>query len=281
MNLSQNINSFLEFPENFNNERDQNIGNGQFPRRADINQPVGSFYGFRYQGVWPSDEDVVALGRDGDVLVDVNGDPVPLSYKGIYRFQGGDAMYADLNGDGTIDILDVTYLGDSNPDFIGGFGFNVLWKDFRFSTQWHFRTGFQIVNEIAMNTQSMLGKDNQSMAVKHRWRAQGQNEPDMLPRAYLDHPANNLGSDRYVEDGDFLRLLNMTLSYKLPKSICNRLRVQNLQAGVTARRLITFTGYSGQDPEIPQEIDDPFWFGTDKARTPPPKSITVSMQVGF
>ena len=280
-NISQNLNSFVEFPENFNNERDQNIGNRQYPRRADLDQPIGSFYGFRYLGVWPSDEDVVALSNSGDVLLDVNGDPVPLSYKGTYLFQGGDARYADLNGDGVIDILDVTYLGDSNPDFIGGFGFNVQWKDIRFSTQWHYRAGFQIVNEIAMDTQGMLGKDNQSKAVLHRWRAQGQDEPNMLPRAYLDHPANNLGSDRYVEDGDFIRLQNMTLSYRLPKSICNRIRVRSLNIGFTARRILTFTNYSGQDPEIPQKIDDPFWFGTDEARTPPSKSYTLNVGIGL
>lgn len=280
-NISQNVNTFLEFPENFKNERDQNIGNGQFPRRANLDQPIGSFYGFRYLGVWPSDEDVVALNSNGDVLVDVNGDPVPLSYKDTYRFQGGDASYEDLNNDGKIDILDVTYLGDSNPDFMGGFGFNFLWKNIRVSSQWRYRIGFQIVNEIAMNTQGMLGKDNQSKAVKHRWRVQGQNEPNMLPRAYLDHPANNLGSDRYVENGDFLRQQNMTISYKLPKYICNKLRVRSLDVSVTGRRLITLTGYSGQDPEIPQSIEDPFWFGTDKARTPPSKSYTLTFRLGF
>ncbi len=280
-NISRNINTFLEFPDNFNNERDQNIGNYQFPRRANIGQPVGSFYGFRYLGVWPSDEAVIATAANGDVLTDVNGDPVPLSYKGTYRFQGGDAMYEDINHDGTIDIFDVVYLGDSNPDFFGGFGGNLSWKDFRLSTQWYYRLGFMIVNEIAMNTEGMLGKDNQSKAVLHRWRAQGQNEEGILPRAYLDHPANNLGSDRYVERGDFVRLVNLTMSYQLPKEICQRLFVRSIDVALTMRRIFTFTNYSGQDPEIPQQVEDPFWFGTDKARTPPPKAYTLSFSVGF
>ena len=280
-NISQNLNAFVEFPENFNPERDQNVGNGQFPRRAILGQPIGSFYGFRYQGVWPSDDAVIATNENGDVLLDVNGVPVPLSYQGTYNFQGGDAKYEDRNHDGKIDILDVVNLGDSNPDFIGGFGANFSWRNFRVSTQWHYRLGFQIVNEIAMDTQSMLGKDNQSVAVLHRWRTEGQDEPNMLPRAYYGHPANNLGSDRYVENGDFLRLLNLSFLYKLPTALCKKMGIRSLHAGFTMRRILTFTNYSGQDPEISQQINDPFWFGTDRAKTPPSRAYTLNLALGF
>ncbi len=280
-NISQNINSFLKFPENFNPERDQNIGNGLFPRRAITGQPIGSFYGFRYLGAWASDEDVVSTDANGISLVDVNGNPIPFSYKNTYYFKGGDARYEDINHDGKVDIMDAVYLGDSNPNLIGGFGATLTWKEFKVSTQWQYRTGFQIVNEIAMNTQGMLGKENQSVAVLHRWRTQGQDEVNMLPRAYYDHPANNLGSDRYVENGDFLRLLSLSFSYRVPKSICSKLKVQSLDFGISMRRILTFTGYSGQDPEIPQQIDDPFWFGTDKARTPPPQVYAFNVTLGF
>lgn len=280
-NINKNINTFLEFPPNFNNERDENIGNAQFPRRADAGLPIGTFYGFNYLGVWSSDEDVKAYNEDGEVLLDVNGDPVPLSYKGTYLFQGGDARYEDRNHDGKIDILDVMNLGDSNPDLMGGFGANIIMNNFRISTQWHYRLGFQIVNEIAMNTEGMLGRDNQSLAVLNRWRIPGQDDESLLPRAYLGHPANNLGSNRYVEDGDFLRLINLTMAYELPKSICNKLKVRSIDLSLTVRKLFTFTNYSGQDPEIPQVIEDPFWFGTDRANTPPPKAYSLSLSFGF
>ena len=281
-NISHNVNTFAEFPENFNNEVDLTIGNGEYPRRADIGEPIGSFYGFRYLGVWPSDDDVVALNKDGSVLLDLNGDPIPLTYgPKNYKFMGGDAIYEDVNHDGKIDLLDVVYLGDSNPDFIGGFGGNFSWKSFRISTQWHYRLGYEIVNEIASDTEGMLNKNNQSKAVLHRWRAQGQDEPGMLPRAYLNHDANNLGSDRYVESGDYLRLVNMTFSYKVPKEVCRKFRIRTLDLAVTMRRIFTLTRYTGQDPEISPNIDDPFWFGTDNARTPPPKAYTFSMAIGF
>jgi len=230
---------------------------------------------------WPSTEQVIATDPAGNVLLDPNGSPVPLTYLGTYTFLGGDAKYEDVNKDGVIDLNDVVYLGDSNPDFYGGLGGVVIWKDFRVSFQFLYRTGFQIVNEIALKTEGMLDKHNQSKAVLHRWRVKGQDEEGMLPRAYLDHPANNLGSDRYVENGDFIRLNNVTIVYGVNKSVCKRLHIENMDVAVTMRKILTFTNYSGQDPEIPQDSSDPFWFGTDKARTPTPKAFTMSISIGF
>ncbi|MCK4920363.1 MAG: SusC/RagA family TonB-linked outer membrane protein [Bacteroidales bacterium] len=280
-NISQNINTFISFPDNFNNEVATSIGNGVFPRRANIGEPIGSFYGFNYLGVWPSDEDVIATNEDGEILKDPNGNPIPLFYKDDYAFKGGDAIYEDVNHDGKIDINDVVYLGDSNPDVIGGFGSVLAWKNFRINAQTQYRMGFQIVNEVAMNTEAALDKNNQSKAVLYRWRVQGQDEEGITPRAYLDHLANNLGSDRFVEDGDFLRLTNATIAYKLGKKTAKKLGVSNLEFAFTMRRALTFTNYSGQDPEVSQSGDDPFWFGTDKARTPSPKSYLISIAIGF
>ena len=280
-NIAQNINTFLEFPNNFNNEVATTIGNGQYPRKATLGEPIGSFYGFRYLGVWPSTESVVATDPNGNVLTDPNGKAVPLTYVGTYAFQGGDARYDDINNDGKIDLNDVVYLGDSNPDLFGGLGAVVTWKDFRASFQLLYRTGFQVVNEIALKTEGMLDKHNQSKAVLHRWRVEGQNEEGLLPRAYLDHPANNLGSDRYVENGSFLRLNNLTFSYALNAKTCKQLRIKGMDVAITMRKILTMTAYSGQDPEIPQDSSDPFWFGTDKARTPTPKAYTISIAIGF
>lgn len=280
-NLAQNFNSFLEFPANFNNEINTSISTGQYPVKANVGQPIGSFYGFNYLGVWPSDEAVIATNANGEILLDILGNPVPLSYKGTYEFRGGDARYEDVNHDGQIDLNDVVYLGDSNPSIIGGFGSSLSWKQFDLSAQFQFRTGFQIVNMMALSTEGMQDKNNQSKAVLHRWTYQGQDEPDMLPRAYLNHPANNLGSNRYVEDGDFLRLNYVTVSYALKREICRRLKLKSFDMALNMRKLFTITNYTGQDPEIPQIADNPFWIGADRARTPPPKAFTFSVAVGF
>ena len=280
-NTSQNINSFVLLPENFNSERSTAVGNGQFPLRVIEGEPIGSFFGFRYLGVYPTDEDALARDANGNLIRDAEGIPVPMTYLGTYTFKGGDAKYEDINNDGKIDLNDVAYIGDSNPDFIGGFGTSIDWKNFDLSCNFHYRLGFDIVNEVAVNSEGMNDKNNQSKAVLSRWRVQGQDEEGMLPRAYMDHPANNLGSDRYVEPGDYLRLINVKFGYRLRKDLCDRLRVRSLNLAFSARKILTFTRYSGQDPEVGQDASDPFWIGVDEANTPPPKIFTMSIAVGF
>jgi TonB-linked SusC/RagA family outer membrane protein len=280
-NVSQNINAFSKLPDNFNSERSTSIGNGQYPLRVVEGEPIGSFFGFRYLGVYASDADVVAKDIDGNILYDAEGIPIPMKYTDTYVFKGGDPIYQDINYDGKIDINDVVYIGDSNPNFIGGFGSTVKYKNWDFSVAFHYRTGFDIINGIAIQTQAMNNRDNQSKAVLNRWRMQGQQEEGLLPRAYMNHPANNLGSDRYVEKGDYLRINNIKLSYMLSNELCRKIGVRKANIAISARKLYTWTGYTGQDPEIGQDASNPFWIGVDYARTPPPKVITLSLGVGF
>jgi TonB-linked SusC/RagA family outer membrane protein len=279
-NISRNTNVFNELPDNFNNERSTSIGNGQFPQVVIEGEPIGSFYGFNYLGVWASDQDVVAKDADGNVLKDSEGVPIPFTYTNSYTFAGGDAIYRDVNYDGNIDLNDVVYLGNSNPRFLGGFGGTLKYKNFDLSVSFNYRTGFDIVNGVAIQTEGMTNKNNQSTAVLRRWQVQGQNEVGMLPRAYMNHPANNLGSDRYVEKGDFLRMSSLKIGYKLNKNICQKMGIKNARFSLSARKLFTFTNYTGQDPEIGQG-NDPFWMGVDEARTPPPQVYTFSIGVGF
>ena len=281
LNISQNINSFSKLPENFNTERSTSIGNGQYPLRVVEGEPIGSFFGFRYLGVYARDEDVIARDAQGEILRDGEGKAIPMRYTDSYTFKGGDPIYEDINKDGKIDLNDVVYIGDSNPMFLGGFGSTLKYKNWDFSVAFHYRTGFDIINGIAIQTQGMNNRDNQSKAVLNRWRVQGQQEKGMLPKAYMNHPANNLGSDRYVEKGDFMRLNNIKLSYMLSNELCRKIGVRKANVALSARKLFTWTGYSGQDPEIGQDASDPFWIGVDYARTPPPKVITFSIGVGF
>jgi TonB-linked SusC/RagA family outer membrane protein len=280
-NMSQNINTFTKLPENFNPERSTTIGNGQYPLRVQEGEPIGSFFGFRYLGVYARDEDVIARDANGNVLRDSEGRPIPMRYTDSYIFKGGDPIYEDINHDGKIDLNDVVYIGDSNPKFIGGFGTNFRYKSFDFAVAFHYRVGFDIINGVAIQTQGMNNRNNQSKAVLSRWRVQGQNEIGMLPRAYMNHPANNLGSDRYVEKGDYMRLNNIKIGYQMNQRLANKLGVRKANLTLSARKLLTFTNYSGQDPEVGQNASNPFWIGVDYANTPPPKIFTLSLAVGF
>jgi hypothetical protein len=280
-NMSQNINSFNSLPDNFNTERSTSISNGEYPRRVVEGEPIGSFFGFRYHGVYPTDEDALAKDVNGSLLYDNEGNPIPMTYAGTYTFRGGDAIYEDINHDGKIDLNDVVYIGDCNPDYIGGFGTAVRYKNFDFSCNFHYRLAFDIINGVAIQTEGMNNRNNQSKAVLWRWRVQGQDEKGMLPRAYMNHPANNLGSDRYVEPGDFLRLINIMATYRVKREICEKLHFRTINLTLSGRKLMTFTNYSGQDPEVGQDASDPFWIGVDYANTPPPKIVTFSIAVGF
>jgi TonB-linked SusC/RagA family outer membrane protein len=279
-NITHNENAFKGLPDNFNPEKSTSIGDGEYPKRVMVGQPVGSFFGFRYLGVYPRDVDALARDAQGNLIYDAEGYPMPMTYKNTV-FQGGDAKYEDINHDGKIDLNDVVYIGDSNPTFIGGFGTNVKYKSFEVSMGFHYRLGYDIINGVAIETEGMNSRNNQSKAVLNRWRVQGQNEPGMLPRAYMGRDANNLGSDRYVEPGDFLRLLNVMVGYRLKQEWCDKLKMRTCAVSVSARKLLTFTKYSGQDPEVGQNAQDPYWVGVDNAKTPPPKTVTFTLSIGF
>lgn len=280
-NINWNENSFLSFSENFNLEKSTDIGNGKYPRKAEIGRPIGSFYGFRYLGVYATTADAVARDEFGEILYDGNGKPIPMTYMEVYNFKGGDAIYEDINHDGKIDIMDAVYIGDSSPRFTGGGGATIKYKQFSTAFQFYYRLNFEIVNQTAINLEGMNNRNNQSTAVLRRWRRDGQSEKDMIPRAYMDHPANNLGSDRYVEKGDFLRLGSFKFDYMLSNNLAKNFNLDNLSVGLHIRNLKTFTRYSGQDPAISRNETDPFFMGLDKARTPVPVIYMLAFNAIF
>lgn len=281
-NVSRNVNKFTKLPDNFNREKDAQLNNGQYARKLEVGEALGSFYGLEYEGVYHNSESTIARDADGNVLVDGAGIPMPMTYKGEYIFQAGDAKYKDQNNDGKIDINDVVHIGDSNPDFSGTTGMKFKYKRFDFSFDFYYRLGFDIINKVAMNTQGMNDKHNQSKAVLRRWRVPS-DEPiaNQLPRAYYENPANNLGSNRYVERGDFIRLNNVKIGYRLPKDLCEKMKLTKFDLSLTARKLWIFTNYSGQDPEVWMNASDPFMIGEDNARTPPAQSVTLNIAIGF
>jgi len=281
-NLSRNINMIREISEFYPRERGNINSNGQYKIFIQENNPFGSFYGFRYKGVYENAESTIATDAAGNVIVDPNGNPIQMrfNYPSIdYLFQPGDARYEDINHDGNIDYMDVVYLGNANPKLTGGFGPSVTWKNFKFNLFFNFRYGYDIINNTKINTENMSGYNNQSTAVLRRWRQEG--DITDIPRAVIGPNYNSLGSDRFVEDGSFLRLKYVTLRYNFPKIITQRIKMNDLSLYTTVENLLTFTNYTGQDPEVSYRGSDPFRVGYDTSMAPPVRTVTLGLNVRF
>jgi len=279
-NIAHNENRITEIPENFDFEYEAEADNGQYARRALEGHPIGAFYGFRYLGVYPTDADAVATDAKGNTIYDLAGKPLYMRYGNAdgYRFRGGDAIYADINHDGLINELDIVKLGDSNPKFLGGFGSKFTWKNMIVTLFFHYRIGQDIVNRTKMYNENMYYRNNQSVSVLNRWRRQG--DITDIPRALYNQGYNWLGSDRFVEDGSFVRFKSASISYKFRK-LASRIKLNEFKLNLMVYNLYTWTGYTGVDPEVPMLSNDPFFIGEDKADTPPPQSYMLSLNIKF
>ena len=279
-NIAHNENRITEIPENFDFEYGSEANNGQYARRAMEGHPIGAFYGFRYLGVYPRDTDAVARDAAGDVIYDMSGKPLYMRYGNAdgYRFRGGDAIYADINQDGLINELDIVRLGDSNPRYIGGFGTKLSWKNLVITLFFHYREGQDIVNMTKMYNENMYFRNNQSVSVLNRWRRQG--DITTIPRALYNQGYNWLGSDRFVEDGSFLRFKSASVSYNF-KKMADKMKVKEVKMNMMVYNLYTWTNYTGVDPEVPMLSNDPFFIGEDNADTPPPVSYILSIDIKF
>ena len=282
-NIARNVNIIRKISEFFPVEEGNVTANGEYKTYMQVNNPFGSFYGFRYKGVYKNDDETVARDADGKAIVSPTGEQVHMrfDYPAIgYIFQPGDAKYEDINHDGNIDYRDIVYLGNSNPLFTGGFGINVAYKGrLRLSTFFNFRYDYDIVDQTMMMSTNMYGYDNQSTAVLKRWRQVG--DVTDMPRALFQSGYNWLGSDRYVKDGSFLRFRTATLRYTFSKEQMDRMKIKNLSCYLTVENLYTWTRYTGQDPEVSVRGSDPFRVAMDNSRTPPVKTFTIGLTGSF
>ena len=193
-----------------------------------------------------------------------------------YEFRGGDAIYEDINNDGTIDEYDIVYLGSSLPKITGGFGLKFTYKRITWNNQFNFRYGNKIINSARMNAENMYSNNNQSAAVNWRWRAQG--DIAEVPRALRSYGYNWLGSDRFIEDGSFIRLNYSQISYSVNPAILKKFYLNQLSLYVSGNNLFCLTKYSGADPEVGY---GGYGIVYDNAQTPRAKSFTVGATIGF
>lgn len=198
----------------------------------------------------------------------------------------GDMIYADLNHNGVTgaaDPGDRTFIGSAQPKFIYGFTNTVSYKKLDLSVFFQGSQGNQIFNGARIETEGMYDSRNQSSKVLNRWTQPG--EITDVPRALKDDTHNSLISTRFLEDGSYLRLKSLTLAYRLGG--LKRLGISNTSMYVTGNNILTFTKYTGFDPEVNSYGNDQnsnaknIGMGIDYGAYPQTKSFIVGLNVSF
>ncbi len=192
-------------------------------------------------------------------------------YKEAGYDSNGFIVFKDINEDGAITQADKTYIGDANPDFIYGLSSNLTYKGFEFNMFWQGSQGNDIFNASAItNTMDYgFGLNMPRSVFNNHWTP---DSPDAAyPKISLRSPVRM--SERFIEDGSYLRLKNISLGYNLASELIRSKALRNLYVYVSGQNLLTFTGYSWWDPETNFRIDHNSY--------PVAKSVTVGVRVGF
>ena len=210
--------------------------------RTQVGQAANIFYGYKSLGVFSSSEEAKAAGTS-----DPNG-LYFLADNGIDRnyFKAGDIHFADLNNDGMITEADRCVIGDPNPDIYGNIFTSLAWKRFKLDVRFNYSLGGDVYNYMRSQLEGGSRFMNQTTALLRRWQVEGQ-QTDMPRITFQDPMGNSRFSDRWIEDGSYLRLKTATLSYDLP---VNSEFIQGFQFWIQGNNLLTFTKYLGSDPEF-------------------------------
>ena len=210
--------------------------------RTQIGNVANAFYGYKALGVFSSTAEAQAAGTT---------DPKGLYFlaeNGVDRtyFEAGDVHFADLNNDGMITEADQTFIGDPNPDIYGNIFTSLAWKRFKLDVNFTYSLGNDVYNYMRSQLEGGSRFMNQTSAMLRRWQVEGQ-QTDVPRITFQDPMGNSRFSDRWIEDGSYLRLKTVTLSYDLP---IKSEYIQGFQFWIQGNNLLTFTKYLGSDPEM-------------------------------
>lgn len=226
---------------------------------SDVGQPIASFYGLQTDGIFQNDADVKAGVQ-------------PLA-------KPGDIRYKDRNNDGKITPDDRTFIGSPIPTFTYGFNLGCSYKDFDLNIFFQGSEGNKIFNGNKYYLEGGVGYTNMSNSMFNRWAGEGTSTT--VPRMSEKNSDNRLISDRYVEDGSYMRIKNLQLGYTLPKGILKYARIEKLRIYVAAQNLLTFTSYSGFDPEIGLSKKSSLDIGIDRGTYPQARTISIGANLTF
>lgn len=230
--------------------------------RGEIGKPIGYFYGYKSLGIFQNRKQI-----DEYKGAKENGN----------QTRPGDVIWADTNHDGVINTLDRTEIGNPHPDMTLGFSFNVTWKMIDLSVTTYGAFGQQILKCYRDYTSSPL--QNFTTDILERWHGEGTS--NKLPRL-ASTGGNNWSkvSDIYIEDGDYLKIKNVTIGIDF-KKIFKKMPLQQLRLYATVQNLYTFTGYSGMDPEVGYGSDYGWVQGIDLGYYPQARTCMIGLNVKF
>jgi TonB-linked SusC/RagA family outer membrane protein len=243
---------------------------GTIITRTEVGQPVQSFYGWQTNGIFQNVAEVASSATPNN------------------NTRPGDIRFIDQPGkdgisDGKIDDNDRVYLGSFLPKFTYGLNASANYKGFDLSLFFQGVQGNKIYNGTRVITEGMLRLFNSGTAVLNAWTYENPN--NYFPRAVSGDPNGNVRtSNRFIEDGSYLRLKNLTFGYTIPNSFLTNLTKNNLsdfRVYVTTQNLLTFTKYKGYDPEVGSRVNTTLTQGIDYGQFPQARSFVVGLQLGF
>ncbi len=226
-----------------------------------VGQPLGVFYAYQVQGIFQSKDEITKAAKQD------NAAP-------------GDIRFKDLNGDGVINDKDRAVIGNPNPKAIAGVTNTFGYKGLELSVFFQGSFGNDIYNQNRETIEGMSAPLNQTTAVLNRWTPTNTNTN--IPRAVRNDPNGNARySDRFLEDGSYVRLKNLTLAYTVPGTLSKRAAISSLRVYVTGQNLITWTKYSGYDPEVSSDPFSTTGLGRDFGVYPQSRTYTVGLNASF
>ncbi len=240
-----------------------------------IGEPVGSFYGYVFDGVYSTDDDVPRIADPEDEIDD-------LYERGV---RAGDAIFRDINEDGVFDRQnDRAIIGNALPQHIGGFTNNFSYKGIELNVLFNWSYGNDMYNMTRAVLTSMSEDYNQSTEVLRRWSRPG--DVTDVPRAIygsssVSGAAPTDASSRYIEDGSFLRMRNVTLAYNFSSSLLQRINLSSARLYFSGQNLLTFTNYSGLDPENQNQGTGVPALGVDYLTQPQPRIFMLGVNIGI
>lgn len=230
-----------------------------------IGESAGVFYGYQTNGVYATAADAAA---DNLFMTDATG---ARNY-----FQAGDVRFVDLNHDGEINECDKTIIGNPNPDIYGNIFARLNYKAFTLALGFNYSLGNDVFNYARSILEAGNNFYNQTTSMTNRWRFEGQ-QTDVPRLAYGDPMGNSRFSDRWIEDGSYLRLKTLNLSYKVP---VNASWLQGLTIWAEANNLFTLTKYLGSDPEFAAS-NAVLYQGIDVGNVALSRSFTLGMRINL